>query len=293
MKFQYAITTFLCSAAINQLSSVSAETESKVDHRYLEQTLPCRIGRRFLEIDINADDKGEQTSVIMKRMTSDGSWAKRKSINQKGVTSNTVTTLERCIDMTKCYKIAIKDEAMNGICCEEGEGSYSVVLNGNTIKTSTFENGKKEMMNICCENVETPNAYSYRQIDSFDPSARSVTFSVDARNDAHIALGEDNAHNGDHYEIVLGCCGNTYSLIRGANQGDNLDVYGVLVLKAGEDRMFRISWNTTSLHVEQAIGRNWQGIMTFSGRDTSAYNWKIDVMMISTGFGSTGKWFIY
>ena len=87
----------------------------------MEYTLPCRIGRKYLEIDINADDKGEQTSVIMKRMTSDGSWAKRKSINQKGVTSNTVTTLERCIDQTICYMIVIKDEAKNGMCCEEGK----------------------------------------------------------------------------------------------------------------------------------------------------------------------------
>jgi len=114
----------------------------------------CRRGRRYLQIDINADNKGEDISVSMRRMMSNKSWHKRKSINRLGVTSNSLTTFSRCIDNNKCYKIMIKDEEKNGICCDDGEGSWSVRLDDDTINTSSFEDGRKEIVMINCDDME-------------------------------------------------------------------------------------------------------------------------------------------
>ena len=112
-----------------------------------------------------------------------------------------------------------------------------------------------------------------------------------AKNDARIALGEDTNHNGKHYEIVLGGWGNTHSRIRGANQNPTLASYNGDVLHSGEDRLFRISWDKTMLKVEKATTSGWHSIMLFSGRDTSSYNWTINHMMISTGWGAAGSWY--
>ena len=144
-----------------------------------------------------------------------------------------------------------------------------------------------------CIYQQTPDQYKYIPVKGFDASAGEVTFEVKARNDAHIALGEDNLHNGKKYEIVLGGWGNTQSVIRGRNQGSNLVTYRAVVLNNAEYTKFRLSWDKTMLKVERESGDSWTMIMKLSGRDKSphnAYNWDIRYMMISTGWGATGDW---
>merc|ERR1712086_368184 len=146
---------------------------------------------------------------------------------------------------------------------------------------------------IKLEVLQTPNQHKYLPVESFDASAGEVTFEVKARNDVHIALGEDNLHNGKIYEIVLGGWGNTQSVIRGRNQGSNLVTYRAVVLNYREYTKFRLSWDKTMLKVERESGDSWTMIMKLSGRDKSphnAYNWDIRYMMISTGWGATGDW---
>ena len=146
-----------------------------------------------------------------------------------------------------------------------------------------------------CIYQQTPDQYKYIPVEGFDASAGEITFEVKARNDAHIALGEDNLHNGKKYEIVLGGWGNRQSVIRGQNQGSNLVTYRAVVLNNAEYTKFRLSWDKTMLKVERESGDSWEMIMKLSGRDKSphnAYNWDIRYMMISTGWGATGDWHI-
>ena len=140
--------------------------------------------------------------------------------------------------------------------------------------------------------ISTPNWYHYQSIVRFpdDTDSGYVIFTVDANNDAHIALGEDTNHDGKHYEIVLGAWRNTRSRIRGANQNPTLDEYIGSILQPGVDRKFRLSWDISELKVEVQGGSKWFEIMKFSDRDTSSYNHKIKNMMIATGWGATGEW---
>jgi len=107
----------------------------------------CREGRDLLEINIHADTKGEEISVVAKRYSEPlQTWAKRKSINQIGFESNAQTTLTRCIDYSKCYKIVVKDKGGDGICCgQDGEGFYTIDVDGMFQTVSNFEDGRKEI----------------------------------------------------------------------------------------------------------------------------------------------------
>jgi len=107
----------------------------------------CREGRDLLEINMHADTKGEEISVVMKRYSESlQTWAKRKSIRQIGFESDEKTTLTRCIDYSKCYKIIVKDKGGDGICCgQDGEGFYTIDVDGMSQTVSNFEDGRKEI----------------------------------------------------------------------------------------------------------------------------------------------------
>ena len=121
----------------------------------------------------------------------------------------------------------------------------------------------------------------------------NVLFSVQANNDAHIALGVDTQHNGVHYEIVLGGWGNNHSKIRSGNQAHSLADYPGRVLDGTKQVMFRISWDENMLKVERSDDNDVSTlveIMRFSERQSSPYNYEIKHMMVSTGWGATGDW---
>ena len=44
--------------------------------------------------------------------------------------SNTYTEKKMCISKAQCYKFKIRDEGEDGICCEEGDGWYSIMIDG-------------------------------------------------------------------------------------------------------------------------------------------------------------------
>merc|ERR1719215_753413 len=143
----------------------------------------------------------------------------------------------------------------------------------------------------------TPNHYRYMPVVEFSEESQAsghVLFSVAAKNDAHIALGEDVDHHGKHYEIVLGGWGNGHSRIRGRNQHPTLAQHSGVVL-SGYDTyvMFKISWDAESIRVERSPDNNEDSLelmMAWEARAGSDYNWAIKHMMISTGWGSTGDW---
>ena len=81
--------------------------------------------------------------------------------------------------------------------------------------------------------IDTPDKYEYKQLGYEVSNYKFAIFEVNAKNDAHIALGEDTNHNGKHYEIVLGGWGNSKSVIRPSNQGANLVTHNEQLLKRG------------------------------------------------------------
>merc|ERR1712156_1314896 len=76
--------------------------------------------------------------------------------------------------------------------------------------------------------ITTPNHYYYKpavDLTGISSDSGYVIFSVDASNDALIAIGEDTNHNGPRYEILLGGWHNRRNRIRGANQNPTLGEY--------------------------------------------------------------------
>lgn len=113
----------------------------------IEEPKSCREGKTLLEVSITAGDNGEETTVGLKRRASATSpWAKRKSFYKNGFPSNAVTPISHCIDMEKCYKLAIKDKGRNGM---EG-GKYKIHLDGRLVVESDFTAGTKETHDFGC-----------------------------------------------------------------------------------------------------------------------------------------------
>ena len=147
---------------------------------------------------------------------------------------------------------------------------------------------------------QTPDHYQYKPVKEFPEQSSSsghVLFSVQANNDAHIALGMDKHHNGVHYEIVLGTRGNMLSEIRTRNQqASPVASNSGPVLKANEYVMFRISWDENMLKVVRSSDcdtSTLEEIMKFEDRRESGFSYEIKHMMISTGWNATGKWQIF
>merc|ERR1712038_822092 len=107
----------------------------------------CREGRLFLEIDVTTGNKGNENTVSVRRM-SENRWVKRKSFYYEGFGDNDMKKLTHCLKPDTCYKISIKDRGGDGMT--DGDGSYVIKVDGDVIKESEFETGKKEVTMINC-----------------------------------------------------------------------------------------------------------------------------------------------
>jgi len=107
----------------------------------------CNKGRLLLEIDVTTGNKGSENTVSVRRKGKDG-WVKRKSLYYEGFKDNANKKLTHCLHPEKCYKIAIKDKGNDGMT--DGDGSYVIKVDGDVIKESEFESGKKEETLVNC-----------------------------------------------------------------------------------------------------------------------------------------------
>ena len=181
-------------------------------------------------------------------------------------------------------------QCADGLICFQRDGLASV--------PGCLGSGKKDY-DYCTKKptafFRTPNKYEYMPVVEFSSlySSGYVLFLVRATNDAHIALGVDTKHNGEHYEILLGGWKNTYSVIRGGNQSNKIASYSGPVLDATGFVLFGIAWDDNMLKVYRSSDHspsNLREIMEFDDRSNSDFNYEIKHMMISTGWGSTGDW---
>lgn len=128
------------------LSDDVVKQQSKDFFKSLEKG--CRDESRILlEILVIAGNHGDENSVSMKVMADNG-WRKRKAIHRNGFENNKMTGIKHCIRSDKCYKIAIKDKEGDGM--SDGNGSYEIIIDGETVKSSKFSTGSKETFEINC-----------------------------------------------------------------------------------------------------------------------------------------------
>lgn len=83
----------------------------------------CPPGQDFMEVLIVPDNYPQETSWEL----FDGGGTL--------VTSGTTNSWSGCVDTTECMEFIIYDTFGDGICCAYGNGSYTIVINGDTVAT--------------------------------------------------------------------------------------------------------------------------------------------------------------
>merc|ERR1719474_1952767 len=140
--------------------------------------------------------------------------------------------------------------------------------------------------------LHTPNDYNYKHWFEADPDRNCVEFLVKAHNDAHIALGSDQLHDGKHWEIVIGGWANRQSVIRKRNQGAHVRTYVGRPLNQHQYQPFWIEWDEDG-DLRVGSGRVSEGMRHSIFSCTFDKKLPIKYMSVCTGWGSTGDWIIF
>lgn len=80
-----------------------------------------------INIKLATDAFGEETTYYIYNKDNE------PVASQTSFESNTTYDLYECLDPTECYYFIIVDDFDDGICCDSGEGNYTVSLNGRVI----------------------------------------------------------------------------------------------------------------------------------------------------------------
>lgn len=140
--------------------------------------------------------------------------------------------------------------------------------------------------------IHTENTYHYHYLHDLGldvTTTSSVTFTVKACNDAHIALssvkGDDSK---DTYEIVIGGWWDSQSVIRDCKQCAHMAEvrHPSHPVSCTEARPFWISWSNNYIRVGTG---NSVGLQQFMSWDDPSPH-PVNYIAVSTGFGSTGDW---
>lgn len=81
-----------------------------------------------LELSVLTDAYPNENRVVLQD-TSTGEFV----WNIADLNGNSVTAIDACIDPASCYKFEILDTYGDGLCCAYGDGSFELVLDGETI----------------------------------------------------------------------------------------------------------------------------------------------------------------
>ena len=84
----------------------------------------------LFQLSITTDERATHTSFRVKaRQQIIGSgW--KNVFKGKYFESSTTSIREKCLDANQCYKVVVLDSAGDGLCCEFGNGSYTVTWRG-------------------------------------------------------------------------------------------------------------------------------------------------------------------
>jgi len=105
----------------------------------LAPTISCRKQQVRFSVELETDEKGEDTTWFLKMKKKNGFQNKLKG---KNLASNKLYRREICIKKKKCYKFIIKDAKRDGLCCSHGQGYYKITRNGKVLENSTYNNDK-------------------------------------------------------------------------------------------------------------------------------------------------------
>ena len=118
---------------------------------------PCTSGgKAYFQLDLLTDNFGSETSWSL---TENGSGT--TVMSGSDYSSNAIYPENTCITRGLDYTFEIKDSHRDGICCEQGQGSYKVTVDGEEVSSGgDFEETEASTFSVDGNNpdpIPTPN----------------------------------------------------------------------------------------------------------------------------------------
>lgn len=205
---EYSVYVFAFDEAGNT-SNKSAVVTQKTSGNVSE---PCL--KNNVIVNITTDKYGEETSWII----TDSS---NKSVaSGTGYGKETTYTIPNCLP-NGCYTFVITDKYKDGMCCQYGNGSYSVTI-GDTEIVKGAEYGENESTQFCVENGEIADSIAPTaptNLAQSNQTKTSVDLSWTASTDNVAVKGYEIYQNGNKiastdktsYQVTNLAAGQTYS----------------------------------------------------------------------------------
>ena len=97
----------------------------------------------LVEVQITTDAYGNMDNSFYILIRKEGKFKKRVRIKQ--MESLSTMTLTRCLPRRKCFRAVVLDSYGDGICCNYGEGTYTVKWNGEeVVSKKQFRDGFRD-----------------------------------------------------------------------------------------------------------------------------------------------------
>ncbi len=111
---------------------------------------PCNDpSLRLLSVEVTTDAHGEADNWFHVKQYDEAVGRFRGQVFvQKNLPSSETVTFETCLPVDACYRFNIYDRTRDGLCCENGEGSFKVTWDGEIIKEDQFLNGKRRFVDF-------------------------------------------------------------------------------------------------------------------------------------------------
>lgn len=182
---------------------------------------PCPSTMMRAVFNIKTDEKAAETSIQLK---ADGHTFPTLDTTEGPFSKLEHHIISKCIP-SGCYTLTVKDSGGNGMCCDFGQGSYSISLDDMLLVKSVFPDGSSETHRFgdLCEVVDTDCAPvgnntqhqrdSHLSVAQVECGCESILTESRAH---HMLVGEccanilrGNSNNRRHRDLQRICCEDT------------------------------------------------------------------------------------
>jgi len=190
-----------------------------------------------------------------------------------------------CLNNPLCVTISYGQRCVQHNSDSWRNGEYCQCVGSGT--GSTFIKNLVPSPKICLD-ASTANNEQYNTIfEQPLDSSKSITFTVQANNDAHVGFFSASKSLSEVYEIVIGGWGNSWSVIRESNQGANqVSASTSQIVSGNEDREFWASADNGLVQFGRGsiVGEQ----VVLSWQDPNPH--EAIYVGVMTGWGATGVW---
>ena len=107
----------------------------------------CPEGHALLRLQVVTDANGAEENRFVVKKRGDDNKYREKVFIQEDLQSSATETFEMCLPVDECYRFVMWDSGKDGVCCDDGEGGYTVTWDGSlvvdTLSNSGFNKGQR------------------------------------------------------------------------------------------------------------------------------------------------------